>query len=281
VALVQARGVIVSGRSRRAATGRQVGSDSVGAQLRAVLTDDRAKAVLLRVESPGGSAVGSDSIWREVCRVRDAGKPVIVSMGEVAASGGYYVSCPADVIVALPATITGSIGVLGGKFVVRDLLERLGLTTGTVQQGARALMYSGRRGFDEQERARLAATIDAVYADFVAKVAAGRHREVEQIEAVARGRVWTGRDALEAGLIDQLGGMREALVVARTRAGLPDDAPVLPALHVSPLARLGRAKNSEDPRALLSASWPGLPDLAATFGVLDEMALRMPPISLR
>ena len=110
VALVQARGAIVSGRSRRTASGRQLGSDSVCAQLRAALEDDRAKAVLLQVDSPGGSAVASDTIWREVCRVQEAGKPVVVSMGEVAASGGYYIACPADVIVALPATIPGRSG---------------------------------------------------------------------------------------------------------------------------------------------------------------------------
>ena len=115
-------------------------------------------------------------------------------MGDVAASGGYYIACPADVILALPATVTGSIGVFGGKFVVSELLERLGLTTGTVQQGDRALMYSARRRFGDEERERLAATIDAVYADFVAKVAAGRGRSTEDIEAVARGRVWSGRD---------------------------------------------------------------------------------------
>ncbi len=280
VALVQARGAIVSGRSRRTASGRQLGSDSVSAQLRAALEDDRAKAVLLQVDSPGGSAVASDTIWREVCRVQEAGKPVVVSMGEVAASGGYYIACPADVIVALPATITGSIGVIGGKFVVRELLDRLGLTTGTVEQGARPLMFSGRRGFDDEERARLAALIDTVYADFVAKVAAGRQRDVEQIEAVARGRVWSGRDALEAGLVDQLGGLREALAVARSRGGLPDDAPVLPAVHLSPLSRLGRPKNSDDPRALLS-TWPELPSLATALQAFDGIALRMPPITLR
>ena len=116
-------------------------------------------------------------------------KPVVVSMGDVAASGGYYIACPADAILALPATVTGSIGVLGGKFVVAELLERLGLTTGTVQQGDRALMYSARRRFGDHERERLAATIDAVYADFVGKVAAGRGRSTQEIEAVARGRV--------------------------------------------------------------------------------------------
>jgi protease IV len=204
-----------------------------------------------------------------------------VSMSDVAASGGYYVACPAEVIVALPATVTGSIGVLGGKYVMRDLIERLGLTTGTVQQGERALMYSPRRGFSEDQRARLAATIDAVYADFVGKVALGRGRSEAEIEAVARGRVWTGQDALEVGLVDQLGGLREAVAVARTRGGLAEDAPVLPALRVPPLARLGRARNSEDPRSLLTASWPALADLPTALGVLDAALLRMDPIRLR
>ena len=281
VALVEARGVIVSGRSRRGVGGRQVGSDTVSAQLRAARGNDSARAVVLRVDSPGGSAVASEVIWREVVRLRDAAKPVVVSMGDVAASGGYYIACPADMILALPATVTGSIGVFGGKFVVSELLERLGLTTGTVQQGERALMYSARRRFGDQERERLAATIDAVYADFVGKVASGRGRSTEDIEAVARGRVWSGRDGLGTGLVDQLGGLREALAEARTRGGLPDDAPVQSAGHVPMLARLGRPRNSEDPRALLQSSWPALTDLPAALGALDGLALRMPDIRLR
>ena len=281
VALVEVRGGIMSGRSRRGPLGGQVGSDSVCAELRAAAGDDRARSVVLRIDSPGGSAVASDTIWREVGRVREAGKPVIVSMGDAAASGGYYIACPADVIVALPATLTGSIGVFGGKFVVRDLLERVGLTTGTVEHGAHALMYSARRGFSDAERERLAATIDAIYDDFVAKVAAGRQRPVAEIEEVARGRVWTGRDAREVGLVDELGGLRDAVRIARTRSGLPDDAPVVRALHVPPLARLTRPKNSEDPRALTGASVPGLADLVVALGLSPDSALSMPSIQLR
>lgn len=281
VALVDISGSIVSGRTRRSATGRQVGSDTVGAQLRAAATDDTVRALVLRVDSPGGSAVASETIWREVCRVREADKPIVVSMGMAAASGGYYVACPADVIVALPATLTGSIGVFGGKFVVADLLARIGVTTGSVEQGARSLMFSSRRGFRTDELARLAATIDAIYQDFVTKVAAGRGRPLAEIEALARGRVWTGRDAVQNGLVDELGGLRDAVRIARSRAGLRDDAPVLRALHVRPLARLGRPRNSEDPRALASVSWPGLSDLATALGVPAGTALRMPTITLR
>ena len=281
VALVEVKGGIASGRTRRGPMGRQVGSDSVSAELRAAAVDDRIKALVLRVDSPGGSAVASDTIWREVVRVKEAGKPVVVSMGDAAASGGYYIACPADVIVALPTTLTGSIGVFGGKFVVRELLERLGLTTGIVERGERSLMFSARRGFAADERERLAATIDAIYDDFVAKVAAGRGRSVAEIDAIARGRVWSGRDARPIGLVDELGGLRDAVRIARHRGGLAVDAPVKPALHVPPLARLGRAKNSEDPRALLGASWPDLDELVAALGFGVGAALQMPAISVR
>ena len=281
VALVEVHGSIVSGRSSRGPMGRQVGSDSIGAALRAATADEHARAVVLHIDSPGGSAVASDTIWREVCQVREAGKPLIVSMGAASASGGYYIACPADAIVALPSTLTGSIGVFGGKVVVRDLMQRLGLTTGTVSHGARSLMYSARQGFTDDERAQLDATLDAIYTDFVAKVAQGRGRPVEEIEAIARGRVWTGTDALRVGLVDELGGLRDALRIARSRAGLPTDAPVLGALHVPPLARLGRARNSEDPRAALRSTLPGLSDLTAELGLTASAELRMPTITLR
>jgi protease IV len=288
VALVDVRGGITTGRTRRGPMGRQTGSDTVSAQLRAAHDNDRARAVVIRVESPGGSAVASEVIWREVCRLREADKPVIISMGDVAASGGYYIACPADVIVALPATLTGSIGVYGGKLVVDSLLERLGVSTGRVQQGAHALMYSARRSFSADERARFAATVDAIYHDFVGKVAEGRQRPVADIEAVARGRVWTGRDALEAGLVDELGGLRDAVRIARERANLPEDAPVLGAVRIPPLARLSRPRNSEDPRTWVRTALPwavtgtikDLTDMATALGLPADATLRMPAIYL-
>ncbi len=278
VALVEVRGGIAPGRSRRGPMGQQCGSDTVSTALRAAAADDRAAAVLLKVDSPGGSAVASEVIWREVTRVQEAGKPVIVSMGSVAASGGYYVSASADVIVALPATLTGSIGVFSGKLVATEALDRIGVGTDTVQRGAHALMYSGRRGFSDSERERLAATVDAIYDDFVGKVAAGRRRPFEEIEPLARGRVWTGRDAYERGLVDELGGLRDALRIARERGGLPDDAPVVLAGQLPAVARLGRPKNSEDPRA--AATGLHLPTLATLTAELTD-ALRMPPFRLR
>jgi protease-4 len=289
VAFVDVRGGIATGRTRRGPMGRQTGSDTVSAQLRAARDNDRARAVVMRVESPGGSAVASEVIWREVWRLREADKPVIVSMGDVAASGGYYIACPAEVIVALPATLTGSIGVLGGKLVVDSLLERLGVSTGTVQQGAHALMYSARRSFSEDERTRFGATVDAIYHDFVGKVAEGRQRPIADIEAVARGRVWTGRDALEAGLVDELGGLRDAARIARERASLPEDAPVLGAIRIPPLARLSRPRNSEDPRTWVRTALPfaatgtmkDLTDIAAALGLPADATLRMPAIYLQ
>ena len=273
VALVEVRGGIVTGVSRRGPMGASVGSDTVTADLRAVLADDAARALVLHVDSPGGSSVASDTIWREVCRVRDAGKPVVVAMGALAASGGYYVACPADVVVALPSTLTGSIGVFGGKFVVSQLLERVGLTTGVVEQGDRARMYSARRPFTDGERERLDAALDQVYEDFTRRVAEGRGLSREAVEAVARGRVWSGADARDVGLVDELGGLHDAVAVARERADLPDRAPVRPARHVPLPARVGRPRNSEDPRAGAGpsaagalAGFVGLTGLTATRG---------------
>lgn len=137
-------------------------------------------------------------------------------------------------------------------------------------------MFSARQRFSEEEQERLAATIDAIYEDFVAKVAAGRGRPVEEIEALARGRVWTGRDARANGLVDELGGLRDAVRIARSRGGLPDDAPVVPARHVPPLARLRRPKNSEDSRTSAGSPWPGLDELSAALGLSGGTELRMP-----
>jgi protease-4 len=282
VALVEAHGEIVVGRGRSTPRGPQVGSNTVSAALRAARENDRVKAVLFRIDSPGGSAVASDTIWREVELTRRSGKPVVVSMGSLAGSGGYFIACPADVIVAQPATITGSIGVLGGKVVISDLLERVGLHTGAVEHGGSARMYSLRRGFSDDERHKLAAMLDRIYADFVQKVADGRRMSFDDVHAVAKGRIWSGADASRNGLVDTLGGLRDAAAIARKRAGLRPDAPVRPAVHVPPLARLRRPTSSDDPRAAASASaWGDLSGLAAALGLPGAGPLRMPGITLR
>jgi protease-4 len=286
VALVDGHGEIVIGRSRNTPRGQQLGSNTVAAALRAARENDQVRAVLFRVDSPGGSAVASDTIWREVVLTRDAGKPVVVSMGEVAGSGGYYVACPAEVIVAQPATITGSIGVLGGKAVISGLLEKhLGLTTGAVESGDSARMFSSRRGFTADERERMGEMLDSIYRDFVQKVADGRRMSYDDVHAVARGRIWSGADAAHNGLVDVLGGLRDAADIARQRGGLPPDAPVRPAVHIPPLERLRRPRSSEDPRTAASvgvvSAWGDLSSLAAALGLPGGGPLRMPPINVR
>ena len=244
VAMIYAHGAIRSGRSGRGGAG--MGSDTVAAALRAATADDGARAVVLRVNSPGGSYTASDVIWREVVRVRTAGKPVVVSRGDVAASGGYFISAPADVIVAQPATITGSIGVILGKPVLQELFERLGVSTDLVADGAaNATMFSSSRPFSDADWSRINEWLDAVYADFTEKVATGRRMDVGRVHELARGRVWTGADAVANGLADQTGGMREAIAIARLRAGLPDDAPARPYPRFGPFDQLRPAESSE------------------------------------
>jgi protease-4 len=183
-------------------------------------------AVLLRVDSPGGAYGPSDAVWNAVRRTREAGIPVVVSMAEVAASGGYFVSVAADRIVAAPGTLTGSIGVYGGKISAAELWEDLGISWGEVAAGENAGMWSFNRPFDAEERARFATTIDFVYEDFTAKVAQGRGFDATTLNAVARGRIWTGADALGAGLVDALGGFDTALQQVRELLELEADAPL-------------------------------------------------------
>jgi protease-4 len=180
-------------------------------------------AVVLRVDSPGGSVTGSETIWREVTRVRKGGKPVVASMGAVAASGGYYVSMGADAIVANPGTITGSIGVVTGKLVARDLKERLGVGSDAVRTNANADAWSTNAPFTPEQHAQVEAEADLFYTDFVQRVAQGRVLSVTEVEAVAQGRVWTGADALDRGLVDELGGLRSAISRAKVLAGLDAD----------------------------------------------------------
>jgi protease-4 len=245
--MIYAHGAIRSGRSGRGGPGGGgMGSDTVAAALRAAAADDGARAVVLRVNSPGGSYTASDVIWREVVRVRAAGKPVVVSMGDVAASGGYFISAPADVIVTQPATITGSIGVILGKPVLQELFSRVGVSTDLVADHAdNATMLSASRPFSEADWSRINEWLDAVYADFTEKVASGRRMDVGRVHELARGRVWTGADAVANGLADQTGGMREAIAIARLRAGLPDDAPARSYPRFGPFDQLRPAESSE------------------------------------
>ncbi|HET6687580.1 MAG TPA: signal peptide peptidase SppA [Jiangellaceae bacterium] len=283
VALVHVTGPIHLGRSRRQPlVGTSAGADTVAAALRAATKADDVKAIVLRVVSPGGSYVASDAIWRQVAVTRQAGKPVVVSMGDVAASGGYFVSMGADLILAEPGTVTGSIGVVSGKHVVDGLVERLGIGHEGVAGGKHGLMFSPLRAFTEDEWDRLNVWLDRIYDDFTAKVADGRGLSGDRVREIARGRVWTGADAKERGLIDDLGGLRAALDVARERAGLPpSDEFHSRAYPRLPLAtRLRPAHSSEDPaaaRAVLRVeAWGPFTDLATRLGLSTHGPLMLP-----
>jgi len=198
----------------------------IGRAFRAAVRDAAVRAIIFRIDSPGGSVVASETIWREVMRARERGKPVIVSMGDVAGSGGYYVAAPADKIVAEPATLTGSIGVLAGKLVVSDLFRKIGISSDSAQVGANAAMYSSTSEFSARAHSRLEAFLDDTYKGFKDHVATGRHMTQEAVEEVAKGRVWSGEDAKARGLVDALGGTAVALRLAREAAKLAPDAAV-------------------------------------------------------
>jgi protease IV len=250
VATIYAHGAIRQGRSGRGSPGGGggMGSDTVAAALRAAAADEGARAVVLRVNSPGGSYTASDVIWREVVKLRAAGKPVVVSMGDVAASGGYFIAAPADVIVTQPGTITGSIGVFMGKPVLRELFGRVGLSADIIADGPgadAATMFSSSRPFSDPEWERINEWLDAIYADFTEKVANGRRLSADRVHELARGRVWTGADALANGLADEAGGLHEAIAIARKRAGLPSDAPARVYPRLGPLDQLRPFGSSE------------------------------------
>ena len=283
VAVIYASGPIKQGRSSRSPVGgSSIGSDTVTSALRSATSDDRVRAVVLRVNSPGGSAVASDTIWREVVRTRAAGKPVVVSMSDLAASGGYYISMAADVIVAQPGTLTGSIGVIAGKPVFEEAFGRAGITTDSVSVGQNATMFAPTHPFSEEEWQRLNTWLDAIYRDFTAKVAEGRRMTVERVHEIARGRVWTGADAARNGLVDELGGMAAATEIARRRAGLPAAAPLRVFPRLTPLDQLRPPESSESRPAAaafdlgFADAWGPAGRLAARAGLSPYGPLTLP-----
>jgi protease-4 len=231
IALIEGEGAINDGESSEGGFGggeRTMGGDTLAKAIRDATEDDDVKVILFRVNSPGGSATASDQMLQAIRKAQKAGKKVVVSMGNVAASGGYYVSLSADKIFASPSTITGSIGVLSGKIVLGKSYELLGINVREIHEGTNALMMSDVQGFTPEQWAKLNASLDAIYNDFTAKVAEGRKLPLEKVREVAKGRVWTGVDAKERGLVDELGGFRAALDEAKKLAGLkPEDSVTL------------------------------------------------------
>lgn len=224
IALVYGAGGVARGKSEYNAVNGSLtmGSDTVAGAIRAAVADKDVKAILFRVDSPGGSYVASDTIWREVMNARKAGKPVIVSMGDLAGSGGYFVAMAADKIVAQPGTITASIGVLGGKVVTAGFWDKVGLSWDEVHNGANATMFTGVQDYTPAEWQRFEAWLDRVYVDFTSKVADGRKLSKEKVLEIAKGRIWTGEDAKGLGLVDELGGFDTALNLAKRAANIAE-----------------------------------------------------------
>jgi protease IV len=221
IAVIHASGLIVSGDSGSTPGGGSImGGDSVAADLRNARKDSSIKAIVLRVDSGGGSVVGSEVIRREV-ELANMVKPVVVSMSDVAASGGYWISTPARKIVADPNTITGSIGVLIGKFNISGLYNLLGVSTDSIATSDNASLFSEQQNFTPAQRAYIEKSLQETYSDFTKGVAAGRKMTVEAVDKVGKGRVWSGAQAKELGLVDELGGLDRAIEIAKQLASIP------------------------------------------------------------
>ena len=230
IALVFAEGPIVSapgGGSPFGMSSATIYGPAIAKEIRKAAEDDDVKAVVFRVNSPGGSAVGSDLIWREIERAQEKGKPVVVSMASVAGSGGYWVAMGADAIVAQPMTITGSIGVVFTKLNIKGFYEWIGAHVDTVTFSENAGLFSEFESFTEEQRAKVVESIGATYENFVRKVAEGRGKSFDETEPLAHGRIWSGKDALGHGLVDELGGLDVAIRLAAEEAGLDSEVPTI------------------------------------------------------
>jgi protease-4 len=291
VALVTGSGAIHRGESQRGFKSEpDFGAQTIAEALREAIDDDSIKAILFRVDSPGGSYTASDTVWNEVRRAHEAGKPVVVSMGNVAASGGYFVAMAADRIIAQPGTITGSIGVFTGKMVLDEFWKKLGINWDEMHRGDNAAIWSANSAFSPEAKARVDALLDHIYADFTGKAAAGRALSPERMDQVARGRVWTGADAKALGLVDGLGGLHEAKASLREVAGLKPDDPLTlidyprprktwevlaEALAGGSVAERGRMASLLRTAETLE---PVLSRLAPLGAAPGEARLRMPPL---
>ncbi|HVM61489.1 MAG TPA: signal peptide peptidase SppA [Verrucomicrobiae bacterium] len=252
VALIYGVGDIHRGKSGYSPLFQDVsmGADSVAAAFRAAAEDKDVKAILFRIDSGGGSYVASDTIWRETVRARKAGKPIIVSMGGVAGSGGYFIAMSADKIVAQPATLTGSIGVFAGKFLTTNFWDKLGISWDEVHTSSNAMVFTGLQDYTPEQWTRFEGWLDRIYDDFTTKVAAGRKLPKDKVLEIAKGRIWIGEDAKALGLVDELGGFPVALKLVREAAKLPLDAKIKLKLFPrpqSPIERLlGRGSDSSE-----------------------------------
>jgi protease-4 len=282
IALIHGYGAVLRGNSGYSPIDGSaiMGSDCVSAAFRSAIDDDRVKAIIFRVDSPGGSYVASDTIWRETIRAREAGKPVIVSMGNVAGSGGYFVAMGADKIVAQPGTITASIGVFGGKVLTSGMWDKLGISWDDVQSSANSALWTGTHDYSRSGYARLQAMLDRIYEDFTQKVSNGREIPLEEVLKIAKGRVWTGEDAKELGLVDELGGYETALRLAREAVGLDEDAKVrlkvLPRKR-SPIEKFFGEEPDSSEAAVLQAMERTLEAIEPAARIMRQLGLAIEP----
>jgi len=226
IAVIYASGLMLSGNSVNLSI---MGSDTISEAIKEARMDDSIKAIVLRIDSGGGAVFASDIIWREVILAKRK-KPFIVSMGDVAASGGYYIACPADAIVAEPGTITGSIGIITGKINLRGLYDKLGIKKEILKRGKNSDINSDYEDFTDEQREIVERQMNEIYQTFVSKVADGRKMKEEAVDSIAQGRVWTGRQAQKNGLVDKLGGLQLAMSIAKEKANLKDENPEIIAL---------------------------------------------------
>jgi protease-4 len=226
IAVIFATGAIFEGENRGDFLwGDVMGSETIANAIKTAREDRTVKAIVFRVDSPGGSGIASDVILREIILTKGK-KPFIVSMSDVAGSGGYWISCAADTIVSLPGTYTGSIGVISGKFSLEGLYKKIGVTQESVKRGKHADFFTTTRKFSDEERKMVKRQNQEFYDEFVRKVGEGRRMSYEQVDSIGRGRVWTGRQAQEIGLVDELGGLNLALAIAKEKAGISQDAKI-------------------------------------------------------
>jgi protease-4 len=280
IAILYATGDIMSGSSQFSSSGQEViGSESLVRELNQIRDDKTIKAVVLRIDSPGGEGLASDIIWRGIESLK-ARKPVVVSMSDVAASGGYYIACNANKIVAQPSTITGSIGVVGGKPVVKGFYDWIGVTNEYVLRGTNAGMFRESEKFSDSERAKFQEFLKSTYDDFTSKVAKGRGKDQPYIDSIGQGRVWTGKQGKENGLVDEYGGLDKAIEIAKQLANIPADKsvhrvirPVPPTFFEKLFSDSGDAETIASPeiqqQAKLLAAMPE--DLRRTFRFLQMM----------
>ncbi|EKV30946.1 Protease IV [Caenispirillum salinarum AK4] len=277
VALIQASGPIMRGEAEKGPLGGGAGiySDTLSRAIEAAVEDGGVRAIVLRIDSPGGSYVASDTVWRTIRRARDRGMPVVVSMGNTAASGGYFIAMAGDHIVAEPGTVTGSIGVVSGKFVLSDLWRKLEVNWDDVSVGGPRLMYSPNQDFTQAQWAEFQKNLDWIYNDFVSKVAEARGMTKQQVRGLAGGRIWTGAAAAEKGLVDSLGGLDEAVAEAKRRAGIATDTAVALEPFPKPATGLDRLLEALESTPLAGSEAEALAALARVAAMLEPLTRRI------